>query len=133
MRTVFAMGCLLVGLTGCPKQSADSSVAVAASQQFDASAFQVVEQQLIRTKTRVKPSYPTAAKSQGFGGECMVRLFIDETGTPVHATPAEDCSPLFKDAAIEAGMKWRFHPTEIDGVAVKVQFPLKLKWSVNGP
>jgi TonB family protein len=68
---------------------------------------------------RVEPAYPPLAKAAQVSGSVVVEVTIDEEGT-VFAARAISGHPLLKDAAVAAARGWRFAPTMLQGVRVKV-------------
>jgi protein TonB len=69
--------------------------------------------------SRVEPSYPPLAKAAHVTGSVMVEITIDENGRVVSAS-ALSGHPLLKDAAVQAARGWKFAPTMLSGVPVKV-------------
>lgn len=87
-------------------------------------APKVVHWSEVEVKKRVNPPFPEAAKQLGLKEEsCVVRIFIDPTGTPSRVEPRK-CSELFRDAAVNAGMQWRFYPLKEGGRAISAQFDI---------
>jgi len=68
---------------------------------------------------RVEPSYPPLAKAAHVTGSVMVEITIDENGSVISAS-ALSGHPLLKDAAVQAARGWKFAPTQLSGVPVKV-------------
>src|SRR5262249_29171633 len=68
---------------------------------------------------RVEPAYPPLAKAAAISGAVVVEITIDESGDVISAT-AISGHPLLKDAAIQAARGWKFEPTMLQGVPVKV-------------
>ena len=72
-----------------------------------------------RAVFRAEPLYPAAAKNERVSGTVIVEVTVSETGN-VMSTRAV-CGPdLLVPAAVEAARKWRFAPTLLSGVPVKV-------------
>jgi protein TonB len=69
--------------------------------------------------TRVEPTYPEDAKAARISGTVVVEVTVDEQGN-VFAARAISGHPLLKSAAVEAARQWKFQPTTLSGVAVKV-------------
>jgi protein TonB len=69
--------------------------------------------------TKVTPDYPTLAKSTRIGGPVAVEVVISPEGY-VESAHAISGHPLLMQAALEAARHWRFEPTLLSGVAVKV-------------
>jgi|SRR5262245_1138796 len=68
---------------------------------------------------RVQPEYPLLAKAAHVTGAVVVELTIDESGAVISAK-AISGHPLLKDAAVNAALQWKFPPTVLSGVPVKV-------------
>ncbi len=68
---------------------------------------------------RVDPSYPPLAKAAHVEGTVIVEVTIDEQGN-VTSARALSGHPLLKDAAVSAARGWRYKPTFLGGVPVKV-------------
>ena len=69
--------------------------------------------------SRSQPDYPITARQARAQGAVLVRVLVDDAGKVVEATPV--CGPsLLKDAAASAARRWRFSPTLLNGVPVKV-------------
>ena len=68
---------------------------------------------------RVQPTYPQMAKAARISGAVVVEITIDVSGTVISAS-AVSGHPLLKDAAVAAAQQWKFEPTRLDGVPVKV-------------
>jgi protein TonB len=68
---------------------------------------------------KVEPSYPPLAKAAHVTGSVMVEITIDENGRVISAS-ALSGHPLLKDAAVQAARGWKFAPTMLSGVPVKV-------------
>jgi TonB family protein len=69
---------------------------------------------------KVQPPYPPIAKAARASGPVQVQILIGETGEVIDATVMAG-HPLLRDAALQAARQWVFKPTELSGVAVKVQ------------
>jgi periplasmic protein TonB len=63
--------------------------------------------------------YPAVAKAARVSGAVNVQVVVDETGKVVSAT-AVSGHPLLRQAAQQAAYGWRFSPTLLSGVPVKV-------------
>ncbi len=68
---------------------------------------------------RAEPLYPEAAKKERVSGTVIVEVTVDETGNVIGTRAV--CGPdLLVPAAVEAARNWRFSPTMLSGVPVKV-------------
>ncbi|HSO73526.1 MAG TPA: energy transducer TonB, partial [Blastocatellia bacterium] len=68
---------------------------------------------------RVEPTYPPLAKAARVSGSVVVEVTVDEAGGVISAR-AMSGHPLLKEAAVSAARGWRFSPTQLSGVPVKV-------------
>jgi hypothetical protein len=85
----------------------------------------------VAVKFRAKPKMPEAARILSFNEEsCNVRFFIDEKGKP-YDIQLEDCPTIFRDSALEAAWQWRFYPLKSEGVPIKAQFVLSIKYRLR--
>jgi TonB family protein len=68
---------------------------------------------------RAEPLYPAAARNERVSGTVIVEVTVNETGNVISTRAV--CGPdLLVPAAVEAARNWRFTPTLLSGVAVKV-------------
>ena len=85
----------------------------------------------VAVKFRAKPKMPEAARVLSFTEEsCNVRFFIDEKGKP-YDIRLDDCPAIFRDSALEAAWQWRFYPMKDEGVPIKAQFVLSIKYRLR--
>jgi TonB family protein len=68
---------------------------------------------------KVQPKYPKEAKKARLEGEVKVKITVDEKGRVVKAA-ALNGDPILQEAAVKAAFKWRFEPTLLYGIPVKV-------------
>ncbi len=68
---------------------------------------------------RVSPAYPPLASAAGVSGAVVVEITVDEEGNVI-AARAISGHPLLKDSAVAAARGWKFTPTQLSGVPVKV-------------
>lgn len=72
-----------------------------------------------RAVFRAEPLYPAAAKNERVSGTVIVEVRVNETGNVISTRAV--CGPdLLVPGAVEAARKWRFAPTLLSGVPVKV-------------
>ena len=63
----------------------------------------------LKTKTRVEPTYPPAARRAGEEGTVRLRILVDERGVPREVQVAKGSGFARLDqAAVDAVRKWRF-------------------------
>jgi TonB family protein len=67
----------------------------------------------------VEPSYPPLAQAARIKGAVIVEVVVDEEGDVLTARALEG-HPLLKVAAERAALGWKFTPTLLDGVPVRV-------------
>ena len=68
---------------------------------------------------RIEPDYPDKARQQGISGKVVVQVTIDERGDVISASPISGPDVL-RDAAARAARRWKFKPTFLSGVVVRV-------------
>jgi TonB family protein len=79
---------------------------------------------------REQPAYPRAALAERLAGVVLVKVVIDEVGNVLEAKLL--CGPdLLAQASLEAARKWKFAPTKLEGVPVKVQGILTFNFSLQ--
>lgn len=69
--------------------------------------------------TRVTPVYPPVARAARVSGAVVVEVTVDEVGNVMSAR-AISGHTMLKDAAVAAARGWKFTPTQLGGVPVKV-------------
>lgn len=69
---------------------------------------------------RVTPDYPDLAKRSNVSGEVRVDIVIGERGEVISAR-AVSGHPTLQAAALRAAKQWKFNPTMLNGVPVKVE------------
>jgi protein TonB len=70
--------------------------------------------------SKPSPPYPTIAKVGRIQGQVKVQVLIDEEGRVISASAIEG-HPLLRDASVQAARQWRFSPTLLSEVPVKVE------------
>ncbi|MFN7931632.1 MAG: energy transducer TonB, partial [Blastocatellia bacterium] len=77
-----------------------------------------------------QPVYPAEAAAARATGAVQVAITVAEEG---HVISAEAVSghPLLREAAVAAAKQWRFHPTELSGVPVKIQGILTFNFTLQ--
>ena len=68
---------------------------------------------------RIEPIYPVLAKQIGKSGKVELHAIIGEDGT-IQSLEAVGGDPMFFASAMQAVKQWRYTPTMLNGVAVKV-------------
>lgn len=70
-------------------------------------------------KRKVIPEYPSDARAKGVRGAVVIELTVDEDGNVIETRPVSGPQELL-GAAEEAAKQWKFTPTRLSGVPVKV-------------
>lgn len=76
------------------------------------------------------PAYPPIAKAARAQGAVQVAVDIDEDGNVISAS-AVSGHPLLREAAVQAARQWKFRPTMLTGVPVKVQGVLTFNFTLQ--
>jgi protein TonB len=69
---------------------------------------------------RVEPKFPPRALAEGVFGTVVVEVVVDEDGNVLSAR-ALSGHPLLEEAAVNAALEWKFKPTTLNGISVKVK------------
>lgn len=80
--------------------------------------------------SRVLPSYPSNARSQGVEGEVVLRAIVDQNGAVERDVVVVESVPLLDQAAIEALRQWHFEPgrdAADRAVRVVIEVPLRFR------
>ena len=80
--------------------------------------------------SRVEPMYPTLAKQIGRSGRVELRAIIEEDGT-IQSLEAVGGDPMFYQSALEAVRQWRYTPTLLNGVRVKVDTYITVIYNIQ--
>ena len=116
-----APGCL----TGCRVGSGGDDgpgIAVGGESARGSTVVSIVPGGRLRAPVKVRdvpPVYPDLARRTGIEGAVGIECRIDETGAVVGATVLFG-SPLLSPAALTAVREWRYVPTLLNGVPVRV-------------
>jgi TonB family protein len=78
----------------------------------------------------VEPAYPPLAKAARVSGSVVVEVTVDEQGNVIALRPVSG-HPLLRDAAVAAARQWKFTPTLLSGVAVKVIGTLTFNFNLS--
>ena len=79
---------------------------------------------------RIEPVYPPLAKAARISGSVVVEVTADEEGNVISAR-AVSGHPLLKDPAVSAAKGWKFSPTTLSGVPVKVIGTITFNFSLD--
>jgi TonB family protein len=83
-----------------------------------------------RALERPQPGYPVGARNMGVQGTVIVRVLVDERGKVVEAEPV--CGPgALLEASLNAARHWKFTPTLLDGVPVKVTGTISFNFTLR--
>ena len=77
---------------------------------------------------QVTPDYPPEAKEKGIGGKVVLQVVINERGEPTQAKVLKSDNEIFNAAALAAVSQWRFEPPMFDGLPVKVDWIISIKF-----
>jgi protein TonB len=98
-----------------------------------------VEKQIVRLTSTVltgnaierkTPNYPTLARQARIEGAITVEIFISADGR-VESARALGGHPLLTNAAVEAARGWRFQPTLLNGIPVRVTGVITFNFKLN--
>jgi TonB family protein len=78
---------------------------------------------------KVAPQYPPTAKAARASGPVLVQILISETGESLEADVISG-HPLLRDAALQAARQWRFKPTMLSGIPVKIRGILQFNFQL---
>ncbi|MDP2312969.1 MAG: energy transducer TonB, partial [Pseudomonadota bacterium] len=83
----------------------------------------------VKVRPSVRPSdYPEAAAALNIkDARCVVRIHIDERGVPYEVVP-KTCPTVFRDAAQDVAMRYRFYPLLNQGRPVRAAFDLTINF-----
>ena len=87
----------------------------------------------IKTPSRtyyVEPVYPSIARTAGLNGYVILEAILDESGA-VKDVKVLKSSPMFDRAALEAVAKWRYTPTQLNGIAVPVVMTVTVTFNIR--
>ncbi len=108
--SVFVSLVLVFGAQAASARAEDASTSDAENQS---------QESLLTTAPRllesVEPAYPEALKSEGVGGEVVLRIVIDERGTVTSSELVSGVHEELDAAALEASRRMVFSPAEVDG------------------
>ena len=94
---------------------------------MDAPAVSTVYFRDVQVKTQPpKPEYPEAARQMRIEDRCVIRIKIDEEGTPYEAE-VRTCPEVFRAVSLASARASRFYPYLVGGKAARVQFD----WTFN--
>jgi protein TonB len=79
---------------------------------------------------RKTPAYPPLARQIRLQGSVVVEVIVSPEGR-VESARALSGHPLFTKAAVDAANGWRFHPTLLNGVAVRVTGLITFNFNLN--
>jgi TonB family protein len=78
-----------------------------------------------------KPKYPEDARFDGASGDITIDVLIDENGKVLSACSADKGRNSSLAAASEAStLRWRFSPTTLDGIPVKVAGKIRYSFEI---
>lgn len=78
------------------------------------------------------PQYPPGARQQRIEGWVDVVFTVDPRGLVSDAEVVESSPPeVFNQAALNAALRWRFRPVEVDGEAITVLRLIRINFSLE--
>jgi TonB family protein len=77
------------------------------------------------------PVYPYGMSNAGLIGTVTMMFIIDRQGDVRNPYVVESNNPWFERPAIEAVMKWKFHPAEVRGVPVNTRVSQKIEFRIE--
>jgi protein TonB len=80
---------------------------------------------------RVQPNYPPLARQNHIQGVVRLHTLIDKDGKVIEVTYVSG-PPMLVQAARDAVLQWRFHPTTLNGVPVQVECIFDLNFNMGG-
>ncbi|MEM1180632.1 MAG: TonB family protein, partial [Acidobacteriota bacterium] len=75
------------------------------------------------------PVYPQSARASGAEGDVVLTLVVDADGSVESVDVTRGLSPALDAAALEAVRRWRFRPATQDGVPVRVEHRVTLRFA----
>lgn len=79
----------------------------------------------------VEPAYPPLARAAKVSGSVTVEVVVDEDGN-VKTARAISGHSLLRASAVEAARQWKFKPTKLSGIAVKVAGNIVFDFNLGG-
>lgn len=76
----------------------------------------------------VKPKYPDAAKQKGLQGQVVLRVAVNDRGTPAVEVVSGD--PVLAAAAVDAVTLWRYKPHKKDGKTARFENRVTLTFTM---
>ena len=86
--------------------------------------------QKARLLSQPKPSYPALAKQARISGLVRLEAIIAKDGT-IQQLRVVEGHPLLVQAALSAVQRWRYHPTNLNGVPVEVATTIDVHFSLR--
>ena len=74
------------------------------------------------------PIYPDVLRRDGVDGIVAVKVTIDENGSVSECVVSKSSRVEFEQPAVDAVKNWKFKPASKDGVAVKSQVVIPIKF-----
>lgn len=99
--------------------------------QLGGTGIKTVHWSEVQVKTRVKPKFPPAAVALGLKEEkCIVHIVVNENGEPADIS-FKACPELFREAAKEAALQWRWYPLTEGGQPIRAQFDINFVFKLT--
>ena len=81
--------------------------------------------------SRVKPSYPEAARKARMQGVCILEAIITKSGNVESVRVLRGLNPLLDSAAIRAVSQWKYKPATFNGRAVPVYLTVTVTFTLQ--
>jgi TonB family protein len=81
--------------------------------------------------TQVAPQYTDQARNAKWQGTVLLNVTLDETGKPTDIAVAKSLGMGLDEQAMLAVWQWRFQPTLVNNVAVKVQTTIEVPFKLQ--
>jgi len=84
-----------------------------------------------QARAQPSPVFPHEAKVRGQSGEVVVGFTVGEEGRVIAAHVVHSSDPVFDEAALRAGKKWRFEPGRNHGRLVRFQLAVPIIFNLK--
>lgn len=78
------------------------------------------------------PQYPAGMSRAGLVGAVSVEFIIDRDGRVVNPVVVESNNPWFERPALDAVLRWKFHPGMMDGRPVATRVTQRIEFQLEG-
>jgi TonB family protein len=81
--------------------------------------------------SQARPRYPMELRKAGIGGEGVVSFIVGTDGVVRDAVITHATDIRFGEAAVEAVLKWRFRPAQLNGTIVGCHMMVPIVFTLN--